>query len=140
VPDKEHVARIIAAFVKRNTLAADELPGVIASVYAALSKVESAGPVEPMVEWVPAVPVRSAVKPNSITCLDCGYVGKMLKRHLMSAHELTPQAYRERWNLKSNSPLVAPSYAARRSELAKSAGLGKQRTGRNSERQTGEPV
>jgi predicted transcriptional regulator len=125
VPDKEQVAKIVAAYAKRNTLAADELPSVIATVYAALSNVEGAGTAEPVVELMPAVPVRSAVKPNSITCLDCGYVGKMLKRHLMSAHELTPQAYRERWNLKSNSPLVARSYAARRSELAKSAGLGK---------------
>jgi predicted transcriptional regulator len=127
VPDKEQVAKIVGAYVKRNTLAADELPGVIASVYAALSNVEGAGSAEPIVERVPAVPVRSAVKPNFITCLDCGYVGKMLKRHLTTAHGLTPAAYRLRWNLKANSPLVAPAYAARRSELAKSSGLGKQR-------------
>jgi predicted transcriptional regulator len=133
MPDKEQVTQIVAAYVKRNTLAADELPSVIASVYAALSSVEGAGTAEPVVERVPAVPLRSAVKPNSITCLDCGFMAKMLKRHLMNAHGLTPEAYRRRWNLKANSPLVAPAYAARRSELAKSAGLGKQRTGRKAD-------
>jgi predicted transcriptional regulator len=139
VAEKEHVVKIVAAYAKRNTLATDELPGVIASVYAALSNVAGAATAEPVVELVPPVPVRSAIKRNSITCLDCGYVGKMLKRHLTTAHGLTPEAYRQRWNLKSNSPLVAPAYAARRSELAKSSGLGKRNAGRV-DRQTSNPV
>jgi predicted transcriptional regulator len=122
MPGREHVAKIVAAFAKRNTLTTDQLPDLIATVHAALV---NAGQAEPLpVDLVPAVPVRRSIKPNSITCLDCGYEGKLLKRHLTSAHRLTPDAYRLRWNLKSDYPMVAPTYAARRSELAISVGLG----------------
>jgi len=76
---------------------------------------------------MPAVPIRHSVKASTVTCLDCGYEGRMLKRHLNVAHGLTPDAYRERWNLKPNYPVVAPNYAARRSELARSFGFGKRR-------------
>jgi len=75
-------------------------------------------------ELVPAVPVRRSVRRDAITCLDCGYEGKMLKRHLQSAHGVTAAAYRERWGLKPDYPMVTPAYAARRSELAKAIGLG----------------
>jgi predicted transcriptional regulator len=131
MPDKEHVARIVGAYVKQNTLAADQLPGLIATVHDALSTVGAPEPAEPIqpVKFVPAVPVRRSIQPNSITCLDCGVEKKSLKRHLATAHGLTPETYRLRWNLKSDYPVVAPSYAARRSELAKSFRLGKQ--GRN---------
>jgi predicted transcriptional regulator len=128
--DREHVARIVSAYAKRNTLAADQLPALIATVHAALAGIEGGGLPEPAKELVPAVPIRRSIQPDAIICLDCGRHQKLLKRHLMTLHELTPAAYRERWGLKSDYPMVAPSYGARRSELAKSFGLGQQGRGR----------
>jgi predicted transcriptional regulator len=130
MPEKQHVAKIVAAFAKRNILAADQLPGLIATVHGALSSAGGAEPAEPPMELVPAVSVRRSIKPSSITCLDCGYEGQMLKRHLTTAHGLTPDAYRQRWSFKSDYPMVAPSYSARRSELAKAIGFGKRGRGR----------
>jgi len=98
---------------------------LIATVHTALAGIESGALPEPAKELVPAVPIRRSITPDAITCLECGYSGKMLKRHL-AMHQLTPAAYRERWGLKSDYPTVAPNYAARRSELAKSIGLGRQ--------------
>jgi predicted transcriptional regulator len=126
----EHVAKIVSAYAKRNLLPADQLPTLIATVHAALAHIEGGGLPEPPKELVPTVPIRRSVQPDAITCLDCGYRGKMLKRHLTIAHQLTPDAYRERWGLKGDYPLVAPSYAASRSELAKSFGFGRQSKGR----------
>lgn len=79
---------------------------------------------------VPAVAVRRSIRPESITCLDCGYQGAMLGRHVRGAHGLSPEEYRERWGLKSDYPMVAPAYARRRSELARTFGLGKRRGSR----------
>jgi len=124
--DRGHVARIVSAYAKRNALAADQLPVLIATVHGALAGIEGGSPPEPVLSPlpVPAVPVRRSIQPDAITCLDCGYSGKMLKRHLMTAHQLAPAAYRERWRLKPEYPLIAPNYSARRSDLAKSIGLG----------------
>jgi predicted transcriptional regulator len=124
MPDREHVAKIVSAYAKRNQLPADQLPALIATVHAALSGVEGGGQPEPAIGPEPAVAIRRSIQPDAITCLDCGHRGKVLKRHLMTAHQLTPDAYRIRWGLKSEYPMVAPNYAARRSELAKSIGLG----------------
>jgi predicted transcriptional regulator len=126
MPDREHVAKIVSAYTKRNQLPADQLPTLIATVHSALVGIEGGGLPEPAKELVPAVPIRRSVQPEAITCLDCGRRHKTLKRHLMTAHQLTPEAYRERWGLKSDYPMVAPNYRARRSELAKSIGLGQQ--------------
>jgi predicted transcriptional regulator len=129
--DKEHVAKIVSAYAKKNALPADQLPSLIASVHAALAGVGDGGmPPEAPKALVPAVPVRRSIQPNAITCLECGYQGKMLKRHLQSAHGATADAYRERWGLKADYPMVAPVYAARRSELAKTIGLGTRGRGR----------
>ena len=129
--DKENVAKIVSAYAKKNALSADQLPALIASVHAALAGVGDGGaPSEAPKALVPAVPVRRSIQPNAITCLDCGYQGKMLKRHLQSAHGATVDAYRERWGLKPDYPMVAPAYAARRSELAKTIGLGTRGRGR----------
>lgn len=125
--DREHVAKIVSAYAKRNTLAADLLPAVIATVHAALASIEGGGPPEPAVAPEPAVTIRRSLQPNVITCLDCGYRGKMLKRHLMAAHQLSPNEYRRRWGLREDYPMTAPNYAARRSEMAKSFGLGARR-------------
>jgi predicted transcriptional regulator len=127
MPDREHVAKIVSAYAKRNSLAADQLPSLIATVHGALTRLEGGVVPEPATELMPAVPVRRSVQPDTITCLDCGYRGKMLKRHLISAHRLTPNDYRQRWRLKNDYPMVAPNYAASRSELAKSFGLGSRR-------------
>jgi predicted transcriptional regulator len=137
MPDREHVAKIVSAYAKRNTLAADQLPALIATVHGALAAVESGALPEPVRGPEPAVPVRRSVQPEAITCLDCGRQVKMLKGHLMASHKLTPVAYRERWGLKKDYPMVAPNYAAQRSELAKSIGLGQQ--GRRRASQTDQP-
>ena len=78
-----------------------------------------------MKSWEPAVPVKKSVTPEAVTCLICGGKLKSLKRHLQASHQLTPREYRDAFKLKSDYPLVAPAYAARRSELAKSLGLGR---------------
>jgi len=122
--DRDHVAKIVSAYAKRNTLPADQLPALITTVHSALASLEGGGlTVEPAKE--PAVPIRRSVQPDGLTCLDCGFRVQMLRRHLMTAHQLTPDAYRERWGLQRDYPMTAPNYAARRSELAKSLGLGR---------------
>jgi predicted transcriptional regulator len=121
---KEHVAEIVAAFLKRNLIPAPELPALIASVGQSLNSLGQA-PAAPA-PLTPAVPIRGSVGAETITCLDCGKKAKMLKRHLTTAHNMTVEGYRTRWGLKPDYPVVARNYAARRSELAKSIGLGQQ--------------
>jgi predicted transcriptional regulator len=128
MPDPEHVAKIVSAYTKRNQLPADQLPALIVTVHGALVSIEGGGEPEPAKELVPAVPIRRSVQPEAIVCLDCGRQRTMLKRHLMIAHQLTPDAYRKRWGLRSDYPLVAPNYAGSRSELAKSYGFGRRQT------------
>ena len=118
---KEQVAEIVAAYLRKNSVASSDVPAVITQVYQSLATLGQPQLTEPE----PAVPIRRSVNPEYIICLDCGVKAKMLKRHLTSAHNLTPAAYRERWKLPPDYPLVAPSYAARRSELAKAIGLGR---------------
>jgi predicted transcriptional regulator len=124
----EETATIVAAYLRRNQVAPTEIPTLIQSVSAALSHLGQA-PVEAPSERTPAVTVRRSVTPERIICLDCGVGGKMLKRHLSTAHGMTPKEYRDRWGLAADYPMVAPNYAARRSALAKQIGLG-QRGGR----------
>ena len=123
---KENVAEIVAAYVRRNAVAQNDLPALISSVSQALSVLGQSpalpGPPEVL---TPAVSVRRSVGADAITCLECGHKGAMLKRHLMTAHAMTPETYRDRWKLSFDYPMVAPNYANRRSELAKSIGLGK---------------
>ena len=118
---KEQVAEIVAAYLRNNSVAPSDIPAIIAQVYQSLAGLTQPPPAEPE----PAVPIRRSVNPEYITCLDCGAKAKMLRRHLTSAHNLTPAEYRERWKLPTDYPLVAPRYAAARSELAKTLGLGK---------------
>jgi predicted transcriptional regulator len=104
-------ADIISAHVENNKVATSDLPAAISAVYNALASLSQ--PVEPVAEpQSPAVSVRSSVKPNAITCLECGARQKTLKRHLGTAHALTPVEYREKWNLPASYPMVAPHYAA----------------------------
>jgi predicted transcriptional regulator len=119
---KEQVAEIVAAYVGHNSVSPDQLPALISSVSEALSMLGQAPPAEEA--RIPAVSIRRSVGPDAITCLDCGWSGKMIKRHISSAHDMTPETYRTRWKLPSDYPLVAPNYATQRSELAKKIGLG----------------
>ncbi len=126
MPDREHVAKIVAAYAKRNALAADQLPTLIATVHGALAGVKSGIVPEQADEpLTPAVSVRRSVQLDAIICLDCGRRQKMIKRHITAAHGLSVDEYRRRWGLPRDYPLVAPNYHSRRSQIAKSSGLGK---------------
>lgn len=118
-------ADIVSAHVSNNNVAAEELGGLIGSVFNALSSLGQEVPAPAAEPLRPAVPIRSSVKPDRIICLDCGAELKMLKRHLMTHHGLTPEDYRARWNLSADYPLVAPNYAETRRELAVKIGLGR---------------
>ncbi|ABS67482.1 transcriptional regulator, MucR family [Xanthobacter versatilis] len=120
------VVDIVAAFVGNNTVPVGELPALIASVSTTLGQLDApaAAPVE---ELKPAVPVKKSVTADFIVCLEDGKNFKSLKRHLRTAYDMTPEAYREKWGLPHDYPMVAPSYAAARSELAKTMGLGQAR-------------
>ncbi len=113
---------IVAAHLSHNPIAVTDVPGVIATVHQALATL---GPEEPAPKPAPAVPIKQSVKPEYIVCLDDGKKQKMLKRHLKTAHDMTPNDYRKRWGLPSDYPMVAPNYAKKRSELAKKIGLGR---------------
>jgi predicted transcriptional regulator len=128
---KEQVTEIVAAYVRRNAIAPSELPALIQEVSRSLAGLGQA-PAAPPASLTPAVPIRRSVGAEAITCLDCGRKAKMLKRHLMTAHAMTVDEYRSRWSLPSDYPMVAKTYSARRSELAKSLGLGKRSGGRGS--------
>ncbi|MDH3738024.1 MAG: MucR family transcriptional regulator [Alphaproteobacteria bacterium] len=116
-------AEIVAAHVSNNTLPAAELPQLIAQVHNSLSDTGRVTNAEE--RPAPAVPVKKSVMPDYIVCLEDGKKLKMLKRHLKTSYDLTPEQYRERWGLAADYPMVAPNYAKRRSALAKEIGLGK---------------
>jgi len=118
-------ADIVTAHVSNHALPADQLPGLIQQVFGTLATVgqATASPERPE----PAVPVRRSVQSDHIACLDCGKHFSMLKRHLMTDHQLTPEQYRQRWQLPPTYPMVAPAYAKTRSTLAKKFGLGRNR-------------
>ncbi|GCD74954.1 MucR family transcriptional regulator [Acetobacter pasteurianus NBRC 3299] len=120
---RELTTRIVTAYVSSNTVPADTLPGLIAKVFQALGSLEQTTTETP--NLVPAVPVKKSVFPDYIVCLEDGKKLKMLKRHLQSAYSMTPKQYREKWGLPESYPMVAPSYAARRSALAQKIGLGR---------------
>jgi predicted transcriptional regulator len=118
-------ADVVAAYVSNNTLPTTQLAEVINAVYGSLKSLE--GPVaqvqpEPL---KPAVPIRKSVTPEFLICLEDGKKLKMLKRHLRSTYNMTPDEYRSKWGLAQDYPMVAPNYAERRSEFAKKIGLGR---------------
>jgi predicted transcriptional regulator len=117
-------AQIVSAHVAKNRLGAEALPSLIQSVYRSLSTAGEA-PAPPPAAPSPAVPVKKSVFPDYIVCLEDGKKLKMLKRHLQASYGLTPDAYRAKWGLPRDYPMVAPSYAATRSGLAKKIGLGR---------------
>ncbi len=117
----ELTAKIVAAHLSGNSVPPGDLPAVIGGVYDALA---GAG-VEPAPPPEPAVPVKKSVTPNYLVCLEDGKKLKMLKRHLRTAYNMSPDDYRARWGLASDYPMVASAYAKQRSELAKKIGLGR---------------
>lgn len=116
-------ADIVAAHVSNNSVALNDLPNLIENVHQALSGISASGSASKE-EPQPAVSVRASVKPDYIVCLEDGRRQKMLKRHLMTSHGMTPAEYREKWDLPADYPMVAPNYADQRRALAKSIGLG----------------
>ncbi len=127
--EKALVAQILSSYLSNNTVAPADLPSVIESVKKAFGGSAEAISTTPSDSaskaWQPAVPVKKSVTPDSVICLCCGQKFKSLKRHLETAHQLTPSEYRASFGLKSDYPVVAPNYAAQRSDLAKSLGLGR---------------
>ena len=125
----ELAAEIVSAFVSKNSLPVSELPALIGAVHDALTKAGN-GSAEPTVEApkkVPAVSVKKSVQPDYIACLEDGKRFKSLKRHLRTVYDMTPEQYRAKWGLPADYPMTAPNYAAARSELARSMGLGARR-------------
>ncbi|QFT78329.1 MucR family transcriptional regulator [Erythrobacter sp. THAF29] len=115
---------IVAAHVSNNEVKVDDVPALITNVFSALSSLgEDDGKEEPRPE--PAVSIRTSIKKDHIVCLDCGKKMKMLKRHLSTEHDMSPEEYKARWELPADYPLVAPNYAETRRDLAKKIGLGR---------------
>lgn len=123
----ELTAEVVAAYVSNNSLPVAELPGLISDVYGALGRTTSVPQVQQIEKPKPAVPVKKSVTDDYIVCLEDGKKFKSLKRHLMTHYNLSPEEYREKWDLPADYPMVAPNYAAARSRLAKQMGLGHKR-------------
>jgi predicted transcriptional regulator len=117
------VARIIASYVSHHNLAPEQLPELIVSVHRTIAGLGQ--PAETLAAPVPAVSVRRSVQRDVVVCLDCGWKGKMLRRHLTTRHGLTGDDYLKRWGLPGDHPLTAPNYSVQRSNLAKELGLGR---------------
>jgi predicted transcriptional regulator len=123
----ELTASIVSAYVSNNPVPSAELPMLIGQVHTALSRVSS-GQIESLSDSLkPSIPVKKSISPDYIVCLEDGKKFKSLKRHLRTQYNLTPEQYRSKWGLPKDYPMVAPSYAAARSRLAKQMGLGQQR-------------
>jgi len=120
-------ANIVSAYVSNNTVSAAEIPNLIAQVFSALTRISSGQAATPAEPLKPAIAVKRSVTPEHIVCLEDGKKFKSLKRHLRSQYGMTPEQYREKWGLPPDYPMVAPNYAAARSQLAKQMGLGQQR-------------
>lgn len=122
-----HTTDIVSAYLASNKVDAADIQALIERTYKTLSGIGASSSGHLGERPQPAVPIKKSVTPDYIVCLEDGKKLKMLKRHLKSAYNLTPEAYRERWGLPSDYPMVAPNYATKRSTLAKSSGLGKTR-------------
>ena len=119
----EHTVTIVAAYVSNNTVQREHLSALIAETFATLAGTISPAVVEE--KLTPAVPIKRSVQPDFIVCLESGKKLKILKRHLMTPYNMTPDEYRAKWGLPADYPMVAPNYALARSTLAKELGLGR---------------
>ena len=133
MPDNvlEFTSMIVSSFLGKNQTIGTDLPALIRTVHAALTDATAPSP-EPAPPQSPAVTARRSVTPDALLCMECGKPFKSLKRHLSTDHDLSPEAYRAKWLLPQTYPMVAPTYSAARSVLAKSIGLGSLR-GRSTE-------
>jgi predicted transcriptional regulator len=133
----EMTTTVVAAYLRNNAVASNQISEVIHTVHDALKGLSN-GRGEPEPEPLkPAVPIRRSVTPDYIVCLEDGKQLKMLKRHLRTTYDLTPEEYRAKWGLPPDYPMVAPNYAQQRSEFAKKIGLGRQSTRRSGGRRKG---
>ena len=123
----ELTASIVSAYVSNNATSAADLPGLIAQVHSALQRVSITSTEAVAEPTKPAVSVKQSMTPDYLICLEDGKRFKSLKRHLRSQYNMSPEQYREKWNLPADYPMVAPNYAVARSQLAKKMGLGQQR-------------
>jgi predicted transcriptional regulator len=122
------VADVVSAYVSYNQVQAAQIPDLIRSVYNTLAQQQEDKAEEPSEALRPAVPIRKSINPDYIVCLEDGKKLKMLKRHLRSAYNMSPEEYRAKWGLAPDYPMVAPNYAQQRSDFAKKIGLGRKRT------------
>jgi predicted transcriptional regulator len=120
-------AQIVSAYVSKNSLASGDLPSLIGDVHQALIRASGTIEIGDRDELKPAVPVKKSVTPDYIVCLEDGKKFKSLKRHLRTHYKMSPEEYRAKWQLPHDYPMVAPNYAAARSQLAKKMGLGTRR-------------
>jgi predicted transcriptional regulator len=123
----ELTADIVSAYVSNNPVPAGDIPALINQVHSALMQVSTGRSDSPSEPLKPAIPVKRSINPDYIVCLEDGKKFKSLKRHLRTQYNMTPEQYREKWSLAPDYPMVAPNYAAARSQLAKQMGLGQQR-------------
>jgi predicted transcriptional regulator len=123
---RELTSRIVAAYVRQNQIGSDQLAILISTVHEVITSLGKPAQ-ESEVERTPAVPIRRSVHRDYVVCLECGWRGQMLKRHLTTGHGLSVDQYRARWNLPREHPMTAPGYSERRSGLAKQLGLGRNR-------------
>lgn len=121
-------SEIVSSHVSNNQVQQEQLQDLIRTVYATLHELSVEEPQEPVEELKPAVPIKKSVQDDHIICLEDGKKLKMLKRHLKSAYNMTPEEYRAKWGLPADYPMVAPNYAKKRQELAKKIGLGRNRS------------
>jgi predicted transcriptional regulator len=121
----ELTADVISAYVSNNPVPVSELPSLIAQIHQSLNGLANGQATTPEEKLAPAVPIKKSITPEYIVCLDDGKKFKSLKRHLKTKFGITPEEYRAKWNLPADYPMVAPAYAAARSELAKKMGLGR---------------
>ena len=121
--DPHLTAKIVQSYVRHHRLGPDQLADLITSVYRAIGQLGQ--PPEPDEVLIPAVSVRRSIHRDYVVCLDCGYRGKMLRRHIATRHGLSRDDYRQRWGLRSNHPLTAPAYSEHRSTTAKARGFGR---------------
>ncbi len=119
--------QIVAAYVGKNSVAANEIPEVINTVYGSLHSLDRDGAQFGTEPPKPAINIRHSITPDYIVCLEDGKKLKMLKRHLRAVYDMTPEEYRVKWGLPADYPMVAPNYAAKRSEFAKKIGLGRKK-------------
>ncbi len=117
------VAQIVRGYVAQNSIGVDQVGGLIATVHRSLSDLGNSAPTS--APLAPAVPIRRSVQPDYVVCLECGFRGRTLRRHLRVQHGLEVTDYRARWKLSPDHALVAPAYSAHRSAMARQLGLGR---------------